>query len=113
MSKYRAIKTVVDGITFDSKAEARRYGELIMLERAGRISGLTRQVSYELAKGVKFEGEKRAKPPLRYIADFVYCDIDAGGVIVCEDVKGVQTPLFRAKRHWMLAVHGVQVRVTS
>ena len=52
MRKYRNEKTVVAGLTFDSKAEARRYGELQLLERAGRISDLRRQVPIELAPSV-------------------------------------------------------------
>ena len=111
MNKYGAIKTEVAGITFDSKAEARRYGQLIMLERAGHITGLTRQVPFVLAPSVKFTGDKRAKPPLRYVADFMYSDVKLGKLVV-EDVKGVATPLFNAKRHLMLALHGVEVRVT-
>ena len=112
MNKYGAIKTEVAGIKFDSRAEARRYGELIMLERAGAISGLTRQVSYPLLPSVKFKGSKRAQPALRYIADFTYSDTDTGAII-CEDVKGVQTPLFRAKRHMMLALLGIHILVTA
>jgi hypothetical protein len=112
MNKYGAIKTQVNGITFDSKAEARRYSQLLMLEKAGHIAGLTLQVSFELAKSVKFSGDKRAKPPLRYVADFMYSDIKLGKIVV-EDVKGVATPLFKAKRHLMMALHGVEVRVVS
>lgn len=111
MSKFGAIKTQVNGIVFDSKAEARRYGQLLMLEKAGHITGLTLQVPFVLAHGVKFEGDKRAKPPLRYVADFVYSDVKLGKIIV-EDVKGVSTPLFKVKRHLMLANHGIEVKVT-
>ena len=111
MSKFGAIKTQVNGIVFDSKAEARRYGQLLMLEKAGHITGLTLQVPFVLAQGVKFEGDKRAKPPLRYVADFVYSDVKLGKIIV-EDVKGVSTPLFKVKRHLMLANHGIEVKVT-
>ena len=48
MTKYHAIKTVYDGITFDSRKEARRYAALKLLERAGEISDLRTQVKYEL-----------------------------------------------------------------
>jgi len=109
MSKYGAIKIEVSGIKFDSKAEARRYGQLIMLERAGHIKNLERQVVYILAPAVVLGGRK--KPALRYIADFKYSDPKSNDFIV-EDVKGVVTPLFRVKQHLMKSVHGIDVRVT-
>ena len=112
MNKFGAIKTEVNGLKFDSKAEARRYGQLLDLSRAGLITGLTMQVPFELAPGVKLAGAKRAKPPLRYIADFVYSDTKWGQIVV-EDVKGVITPLFRVKQHLMKSVHGIDVRVVS
>lgn len=110
MPKYGNRKTVVDGITFDSLREAARWGELRMLERAGHISQLKRQVIYELAPSVKFSGTRRAKPALRYIVDFTYREGDA---LIAEDVKGMQTKEFQIKRHLMLALLGVDVRVTK
>lgn len=112
MNKFGAKKTEVAGIVFDSKAEARRYGQLINMERAGHIAGLTRQVPFVLAPSVKFEGAKRIKPALRYVADFCYSDIKTGRVVV-EDVKGVITPLFRVKQHLMKTVHNIDIRVVS
>lgn len=112
MNKFGAKKTEVSGITFDSKAEARRYGQLIMLDRAGHITGLTRQVAFVLAPSVKLEGSKRIKPALRYVADFMYSDIKTGRIVV-EDVKGVITPLFRVKQHLMKSVHNIDIRVVS
>jgi hypothetical protein len=112
MNKFGAKKTEVAGIVFDSKAEARRYGQLIMLERSGAIAGLTRQVPFVLAKSVKFAGAPRAKPAMKYIADFVYTDTQTGKIVV-EDVKGMKTALFQAKRHWMLAIHGIDLRLTK
>ena len=58
--KYGNKKTQFAGLTFDSKAEARRYGELQLLERAGLISNLRRQVPIELVPGVKLWGAARA-----------------------------------------------------
>jgi hypothetical protein len=110
MNKYHAKKTVVSGITFDSKAEARRYGQLIMLERAGQVTGITRQVPFVLAPKVKLDGDKRIKPAMKYIADFVYSDLATGRIIV-EDVKGVITQAFRIKQHLMATVHGIQVQI--
>lgn len=110
MSKYRNTPTTFAGLKFDSKREAARWGELCILERVGRISGLRRQVAYELAPSVKFEGAKRAQPALRLIVDFEYTE---DGQKICEDVKGVVTTAFTIKRHLMLSQHGVQVRVTK
>ncbi len=112
MNKYKAQKTDVCGILFDSKAEARRYGQLINLERSGAIAGLVRQVQFTLAPSVKLEGAKRVKPALRYVADFCYSDIKTSKVVV-EDVKGVITPLFRVKQHLMKTVHNIDVRIVS
>lgn len=108
--KYRNKKTVYAGITFDSKREAHRYAELLLLERTGRITNLQRQASYELAPSVKFADSVRRKPALRYIVDFEYVE---NGVKVCEDVKGMRTTAFEIKRHLMLSVHGIDVRITK
>jgi hypothetical protein len=63
-SKYRNVKTEVDGIKFDSKKEATRYGQLRLLEKAGLIGNLRLQVQYPLiVHGVKVGS---------YVADFVY-----------------------------------------
>ena len=79
-----------------------------MLQRAGKIAGLTREVPFVLAPGVKIEGEKRARPALRYFCDFLYTTAD--GRMVAEDAKGVSTPLYRAKKHLLATVHGIHVR---
>lgn len=83
--KYGNVPTVVDGIRFDSKAEAKRYGELKLLERAGEIRDLTCHPSYPIAGKAC------------YVADFAYIE---GGRQIAEDVKGGQatkTPTFRLK----------------
>lgn len=110
MSKYGARKAVVDGITFDSQAEARRWSSLRLLERAGKIRDLRRQVPYELAPGVLLAGAKRKKPAIRFIADFVY---QSGAATIVEDVKGVVLPVFRMKLHLMKTVHNIDVLVTK
>jgi hypothetical protein len=106
--KFGNKKTVVDGHTFDSKREAARWCELRLLQRAGRISELQRQVVYELAPGVKFEGAKRAQPALRLVVDFQYRE---AGRLVLEDIKGVVTTAFTIKRHLLKARIGLDVRV--
>ena len=112
MRKYRNQPTVLDGEKFDSKAEAARWSELRLLERAGHIRGLERQVKYELAPSVKFSGSARAQPPLRLIVDFAYWE---GDKRICEDVKSpaTVTTAFTIKRHLLLAVHGLQVRLSA
>jgi hypothetical protein len=107
-SKYRNQKVTVDGFTFDSAKESRRYSELLALQRAGKISNLELQVPFILAPPVVMNGRK--KPALRYMADFVY---DEGGKQVVEDVKSAATrklPVFRVKAHLMLSVHGIEIK---
>ena len=109
-AKYRNQPTVVEGHRFDSKKEARRYQELRYLEQKGVIENLALQVAFELAPSVRFEDEKRAKPALKYVADFVYSE---GGRRIVEDVKSGATAkaaAYRIKRHLMKAVHGIEVR---
>jgi hypothetical protein len=110
VTKYGAIKTVLDGIKFDSKAEARRWAELRLLERAGQIKDLQRQVKLELVPGCKLHGEDRARPAIRLVVDFRYVE---RGQEVYEDTKGMETPASRMKRHMAKALLGVDVRVTA
>lgn len=99
MNKYRAVKTEVDGVFFDSKKEAHRYTELKILERAGIISKLEMQKTYELrVNGVLI---------CKYRADFVY--LDQNGREVVEDVKGVRTRDYALKAKLMIACHGLRV----
>lgn len=109
-SKYGAVKTQIDGHTFASKAEAKRYAQLKELERIGEIDSLELQPKYELAPGVKFSDAARATPALRYVADFRYRD--HLGRLVIEDVKGMSknTEGYRIKKHLMLAIHGIEVK---
>ncbi len=72
MTKYNNKKVVLNGITFDSQKEARRYRDLSLLERAGEIKNLELQKAFILAESVKFENEPRRKPAIKYVADFVY-----------------------------------------
>lgn len=111
-SKYGARKTVVDGITFDSRKEANRYRELKLLERAGEICCLRLQVPFELIPAqyeetgeVYTKGKNKGKPKrgkcienaVNYIADFVYYNSDAT-VRTVEDVKGMKTAAYIIKR---------------
>lgn len=109
-NKYGNKKVVVDGETFDSMREYKRWGQLRTYLAAGWITNLERQVTYVLAPSVKLAGEKRAKPALRYVADFKY--LDENGQIVVEDAKGHETREFRTKRHLMKSVHNIDVRLS-
>lgn len=81
-NKYNSRKTVVDGITFDSKKEAVRWAELKLMERAGFVSDLKRQVRFQICPKT---GKERAR---HYIADFTYTE---RGKKVIEDVKSPAT----------------------
>lgn len=105
MSKYGNRKTVVDGITFDSQAEARRYGQLKLMLRAGAITDLALQVPFELVPSVVMGNRKR--PAIKYKADFVYTE---NGQRVVEDVKGMKTAVYSLKKHLMMHVHGIEIR---
>ena len=106
--KYNARRTLYDGIWFASKREAARYAELNLLERAGEISDLKLQPSFELQPAFVHNGKRERA--IRYVADFEYIE---KGVRIVEDVKGVGTPVFKLKRKMMLFVHGIEIRVTK
>ena len=106
VSKYKNKKTVVDGITFDSKKEASRYLELKKLKDAGFIDELELQVKFVLIP--KQEGERECS----YIADFVYKDKQTGETIV-EDVKPsprYKTDVYKIKKKLMLFVYNIKVK---
>lgn len=100
-NKYRAIKTEVDGLTFDSGKEALRWQELRLLERAGKIRNLERQVKFSL----DVNGEHVAN----YFADFIY---DSDGERIVEDCKGMRTREYVIKRKLMFAVFGIRILET-
>jgi hypothetical protein len=104
-SKYGAVKTVVDGITFASKREAARFVELKLLERSGEIRDLRLQPSFEIIPAIELDGKKQR--PVRYLADFCYMNED--GRTVYEDVKGFRTEVYRIKRRLVKHVFGVEI----
>ena len=95
--KYGAKAVEVDGIRFASKAEAARYGELSLLQKAGEIIGLKVHPRYDL---LSYNGAKVCV----YEADFEY-QVPGKG-LVTEDVKGVRTPLYKLKAKWFAVQHG-------
>lgn len=117
MSKYNNRKVRRDGLTFDSKKEHKRYNELLLLEQAGEIKNLRRQVKFLLIPTQREPkiigprgGVKKGKLLERecaYIADFVYTE---NGKIVVEDTKGLRTKDYIIKRKLMLHVHNIRIR---
>ena len=105
MNKYHSRKITKDGETFDSMKEYRRSCELKLLERAGEISDLKRQVKFELIPSQRIDG-KVAERPVTYVADFVYTQ---KGHRVVEDTKGFKTKDYIIKRKLMLWVHGIKI----
>lgn len=111
-SKYKNTKVVIDGKTFDSRKEADRYDVLKLKVQAGQITDLKHHVPFVLMAGVKFKNEKRKKPDMKYIADFVYTDVKTGLQVV-EDVKSAMTrklAAYRQKKHLMMSVHGIEIQ---
>ena len=107
-NKYQAQKCVYDGLRFDSKREANRYAELLLLSSSGQITGLQRQVKFELIPAQKDEKGKYLERAVTYIADFVYRD--ENGQTVVEDTKGVRTKDYIIKRKLMLYRYGIKIR---
>ena len=97
MSKYNNKRITIDGITFDSMAEERRYRELRLLWRANKIDELKVHPRYELdPKFTDASGKKHRA--IVYVGDFEY---QQDGQTICEDVKGVETAVFRLKAELM------------
>ena len=132
-NKLHAQKTTYQGIEFASVRECTRYQELLLLQRAGKISDLELQVVYDLIPdcyevvetGEYYKtGAKKGQPKtkrvcvergVRYIADFKYTDTATGETVV-EDAKGYRDTasatykVFVLKRKLMLCIHGIKVR---
>lgn len=104
--KYGNKKVTNHHGTFDSVREWERFQVLMLKQRGGLITNLRRQVRFELVHGVKLAGEKRARPAIRYFADFVYVE---HGQEIIEDAKGRQTPDYRLKKHLMKALLGLDI----
>lgn len=95
MNKYGNKKVTVDGYVFDSALEAKRYRQLVLLERAGEIKDLKLQVPFELQEAFKKNGKHYRA--IIYKADFVYYDNKLKKTIV-EDTKGMKTDVFKMKQ---------------
>ena len=115
--KYGNKKTKVDGITFDSLKEAKRYKELSLMQHSGMIQDLQMQVKFVLIpaqrepdtigkKGGIHKG-KLIERECNYIADFVYKE---NGKTVVEDTKGMRTKDYIIKRKMMMYFHGIRIK---
>jgi hypothetical protein len=105
-NKYNNARVTLDGYTFDSKAEARRYGELKLMHEAGEIHKLRVHPRYTLldpfeVKGIRYRG-------IVYEGDFEYV---VNGLVVCEDVKGVRTAVFSLKEKLFMDRYGDQIEL--
>jgi hypothetical protein len=100
-TKYAAVRTTIDGVTFASKKEATRYKQLKLLEKGKVISNLQLQPRYPC----KINGALICT----YVGDFSYTE---NGKFVLEDVKGILTPVYRLKKKLVKALHGIDIRET-
>ena len=108
-TKYNANKVKLDGYTFDSQAEARRYRELLLAQKAGEINQLKVHPRFKLIAGFTYKG-KRVRPVF-YEADFEYWQ---DGRHVVEDVKGFETAVFKIKMKLFLCQYPeVDFRITK
>lgn len=121
-NKYNNHKVKIDGEVFDSKREARRYSELKLLQVAGKISNLERQIKFVLIPAQYDTQERYGKRGQRlkdkqvllekecaYIADFKYFDVESGELVI-EDTKGMKTKDYIIKRKLMLSVYGIRIK---
>lgn len=109
MNKYHNRKVITsDGIEHASQKEANRWCELKLLERAGKIKDLQRQVKFTLIP-TQYEDKKLVERECAYIADFVYLNAEDGKMVV-EDTKGFKTKDYVIKRKLMLYVHHVKIK---
>lgn len=108
MSKYgnRKVQTTQDG-TFDSVREFRRWQELKLLQRAGEIVNLHRQVKFGLIPPQRIDG-KLIEKGVTYVADFCY--FSKNGDFIVEDAKGYRTEVYKIKKKLMLQVHGIRIK---
>lgn len=109
-NKFGAIATTVDGIRFDSLKEARRWSELRLLERAGEIRNLRRQVKIPLI-GQSAPLTTRTGRAMKITVDFAYEDRRIGWVEVFEDSKGMPTRDYEVRRAVVQAM-GLEIRET-
>ena len=106
-SKYKNIRVQYNGKWFDSKKEMRRYQQLELLQRAGKIKNLCCQVTYNLLPTTRIGGQTQRKTT--YTADFVYWDIEKDCEVI-EDAKGMRTDVYKIKRKLMWEILRKEVK---
>jgi len=104
-SKYGNKKTINNGLIFDSGRESRRWSQLVLMEKMGIISGLERQITFELIPKQRLKNGK-CERACKYILDFRYIK---DGVTIFEDSKGKRTPEYVIKRKLMLYLYGIEI----
>ena len=107
LNKYNNNIINLNGEKYDSKKEARRHQELLLLQRAGKIKDLQRQVKFVLIPSQRIDG-KVVEQECSYKADFVYVDSENGQTVV-EDTKGFKTKEYIIKRKLMLHKYGIKI----
>ena len=93
--KFNAVRSELDGIKFPSKKECNRYRQLKLLQASGEVSFCLRQVPFHLVGGVK------------YVCDFLIFWSD--GNVTIEDVKGMKTSLYTAKKKMVEATYPIEI----
>ncbi len=106
-SKYRNVKTTIDGETFDSKREAMAWVDLKLREKAGEITDIKRQVPFSLQCPTPGDDEEVC----RYFADFTYRDVVHGRPMQLHvvDAKGKRTAMYQLKKKWLKIQSGVTI----
>lgn len=107
-TKYHSIKTVIDGITFDSRKEATVYGQLKMMQKSGVILGFDLQPVFEYQIMYTCQSTNQTMSVKRkYIADFSVDYPDLRTEII--DVKGVKTAIYKQKKKIIEKLYGIQI----
>jgi hypothetical protein len=108
MNKFGAVSTVVDGIRFDSLREARRWAELVLMQKGGEIRNLKRQVKIPL-QGRDGPLKTRTGRQMKMTVDFTYEDRRLNWAEVYEDAKGTPTRDYEVRRAVAQAM-GIEVK---
>lgn len=98
-----------DLLYFPSKKEARRWSELVVLQDAGKICGLMRQVEFEL-KSAAGEIQTPKGRVMKHIVDFCYYD-EKRQQWIYEDAKGMDTEIGWLKRQLVKLFYGYDIEI--
>ncbi len=110
-SKYRNVRTIVDGEKFDSQREALHWSELKLRDKSGEIASLQRQVKFDLTCPLAGSIDGAIGVVACYVADFVFVELSTGLMRV-QDIKGQkETALFKLKAKWLFLQSGIEIEV--